>query len=449
MKYFHYILVTLMFVFVSSMAENIPWQNPQLNEINREPAHAHFIPFIKEKHALNQQKLPAEQRFQVNPEVERRVSLNGIWKFYYSKNNDGCPADFHKPAFNTKKWKDIQVPGSWELQNFDAPIYTDVAYPFPANPPYVPADYNPVGTYVREFTLPSGWENTDIFLDFEGVESAFYCWVNGELAGYSEDSRLPAHFNITKLVKKGRNKLAVKVYRFSDGSYFEGQDYWKYSGIERDVYLYARPKCRVKDFRLTAGLVNRYQDGDFNLEVRLSQPLPGATMEMKIMNEDNVVYQQKNTIKSASDTLFTKQQLFPDVHPWNAETPNLYKLVINTYDAQGKELESFVHPFGFRTVEMKNGMLLINGVAVLFKGVNRHEHDPHTGRTITVKSMIKDIELMKQFNINAVRTSHYPNRYEWYALCDEYGLYLVDEANIESHGMMSHKDKTLANYPGW
>ena len=449
MKHSLHTVLTLLFVCASAWGENVPWQNPQINEINREPAHAHFIPYTNEANALKQQALPAAQRFAVNPATERRISLDGTWKFLFSKNNEECPTDFYKMGYNTKRWKDIQVPGSWELQGFDSPIYTDVAYPFPANPPHVPTDYNPVGAYVREFTVPAHWKGMDIFLDFEGVESAFYCWVNGELAGYSEDSRLPAHFNITPFLKAGKNKLAVKVFRYSDGSYLEDQDYWKYSGIERDVYLYARPQSRVQDFKLVAGLTNGYKDGDFNLNITLHKPHPGGTVEVKVMDKGNVIYQHKKEITSATDTLFAQKHLFPAILPWNAETPNLYTLVVSTYDAQGKALESFTQPFGFRSVEMRNGMQLINGVAVLFKGVNRHEHDPHHGRTITVESMIKDIQLMKQFNLNAVRTCHYPNRYEWYALCNEYGLYLVDEANIESHGMQAHKDGTLANYPDW
>ena len=449
MKHSLHTVLTLLFVCASAWGENVPWQNPQINEINREPAHAHFIPYTNEANALKQQALPAAQRFAVNPATERRISLDGTWKFLFSKNNEECPTDFYKMGYNTKRWKDIQVPGSWELQGFDSPIYTDVAYPFPANPPHVPTDYNPVGAYVREFTVPAHWKGMDIFLDFEGVESAFYCWVNGELAGYSEDSRLPAHFNITPFLKAGKNKLAVKVFRYSDGSYLEDQDYWKYSGIERDVYLYARPQSRVQDFKLVAGLTNGYKDGDFNLDITLHKPHLGGIVEVKVMDKGNVIYQHKKEITSATDTLFAQKHLFPAILPWNAETPNLYTLVVSTYDAQGKALESFTQPFGFRSVEMRNGMQLINGVAVLFKGVNRHEHDPHHGRTITVESMIKDIQLMKQFNLNAVRTCHYPNRYEWYALCNEYGLYLVDEANIESHGMQAHKDGTLANNPDW
>lgn len=444
-----YTLLLSSLLCTGAFADNEPWQNPQVNEINREPMHAHFIPYTNEANALKQRALPADVRFDVNPSAERRISLDGTWRFLYSKNNELCPKDFHKPGFNTRKWSKIEVPGSWELQGFDAPIYTDTRYPFPANPPYVPTDYNPVGAYVREFTVPAGWEGMDIFLDFEGVESAYYVWVNGELAGYAEDSRLPSHFNVTRLLKKGSNRLAVKVFRYSDGSYLEGQDYWKYSGIERSVYLYARPQSRVKDFRMTAELVNGYKDGELKLDVTLHQPEAGETVAVKVMDGTNVLLEQKKSVASATDTLFSLQQLFTDARPWNAETPNTYTLVISNYDKQGKAKESFTHLFGFRTVEMKNGQQIINGHPVLFKGVNRHEHDPHKGRTVNVASMLQDIQLMKQHNLNGVRNCHYPNNYPWYELCTEFGLYMVSEANIESHGMEDHKDGTLANYPDW
>lgn len=449
-----YILLILTCLLASSPSKakeggKVPWQNPQVNAINREPMGAHFIPFKDEDKALKQLNLPVPECLKLNTKAERRISLNGTWKFLYSKNPDSCPEGFWKTGYNTRKWSNIQVPGSWELQGFDAPIYTDVSYPFPANPPYVPTDYNPVGAYVREFTIPEEWNEMDVFLDFEGVESAFYCWVNGELAGYSEDSRLPAHFNITSLLKKGNNKLAVKVFRFSDASYLEDQDYWKYSGIERNVFVYARPSVRIKDFKLVSELTNHYTDGNLNLDLYIANARVGQTVEVKVLDGTNVILNTKKSLNSVNDTLFSVNKVFPEVNPWNAETPYLYTLVVNTFDEKGDALESFAHPFGFRTVEMKNGMLLINNVPVLFKGVNRHEHDPHHGRTITVESMMYDIQLMKQFNINSVRNSHYPNCPEWYALCDRYGIYLIDEANIESHGMDHHKDGTLANYPEW
>lgn len=449
-KHFYISSFILSLTCASAWADNVPWQDARVNEINRESLEAHFLPFINEKAALDQQALPDVKRFEVNTATERRVSLNGTWKFLFSKNNEACPENFYKQGYSTRKWSNIEVPGSWEVQGFDAPIYTDTRYPFPPNPPYVPTDYNPVGAYVREFTVPQGWDGMDIFLDFEGVESAFYCWVNGEMVGYSEDSRLPAHFNVTKYLKKGKNRLALKVFRYSDGSYLEGQDYWKYSGIERDVYLYARPQSRVKDFKLTAEMVNAYKDGDLDLDVVLNKPQQGQRVEVKLLDAANQVFFSKDKqISGAADTLFTVEKFVKDALPWTAETPNLYTLVVNMFDAQGKPMESFAHPFGFRTVEMINGQQLINGVPVLFKGVNRHEHDPHKGRSIDVASMLEDIRLMKHFNINSVRNCHYPNHYQWYSLCDKYGLYLVDEANIESHGMMFHKDETLANYEDW
>lgn len=434
---------------IHAYGQEDPWQNAQINEINREPMYAHFIPYTNEKNAIQQRSLPVDIRYNVNPNTERRISLDGTWKFLYSRNNEACPNDFHKPGYNTRKWKTIQVPGSWELQGFDAPIYTDTRYPFPPNPPYVPTDYNPVGAYVRDFTIPNHWNGMDIFLNFEGVESAYYVWVNGELAGYAEDSRLSSQFNITKLLKKGKNRLAVKVFRYSDGSYLEGQDYWKYSGIERSVYVYARPQSRVKDFHLNAGLSNQYKDGKLQLDIMFHQPQIGGNMEVKIIDGNKTIYKDMKTFAHVNDTIYQINQLFKDIRSWNAETPNLYMLVVNTFDSKGNPLESFTHPFGFRSIEMKNGMQLINGKAVLFKGVNRHEHNPYTGRTITVSSMVKDIELMKQFNLNSIRNCHYPNNYAWYDLCTEYGMYLIDEANIESHGMDFHKDRTLANYPDW
>lgn len=449
-KHFYISSFILSLTCASAWADNVPWQDARVNEINRESLEAHFLPFINEKAALDQQALPDVKRFEVNTATERRVSLNGTWKFLFSKNNEACPENFYKQGYSTRKWSNIEVPGSWEVQGFDAPIYTDTRYPFPPNPPYVPTDYNPVGAYVREFTVPQGWDGMDIFLDFEGVESAFYCWVNGEMVGYSEDSRLPAHFNVTKYLKKGKNRLALKVFRYSDGSYLEGQDYWKYSGIERDVYLYARPQSRVKDFKLTAEMVNAYKDGDLDLDVVLNKPQQGQRVEVKLLDAANQVFFSKDKqISGAADTFFTVEKFVKDALPWTAETPNLYTLVVNMFDEQGKPMESFAHPFGFRTVEMINGQQLINGVPVLFKGVNRHEHDPHKGRSIDVASMLEDIRLMKHFNINSVRNCHYPNHYQWYSLCDKYGLYLVDEANIESHGMMFHKDETLANYEDW
>lgn len=430
------ILITSTLVF----AKNAPWEDPNVNQINRLPMVAHFTPYSNSQKAISD-----------HSQNDRMKSLDGVWKFRFSKNYQEAPQDFYKPGYSSKGWKNINVPGSWELQGFDAPIYTDVKYPFPANPPFVPKDYNPVGSYMHEFTIPSDWNGMDIILDFEGVESAFNCWINGEFVGYSEDSRLPASFDVTRLLKKGKNKLAVQVFRYSDGSYLEDQDYWKYSGIERDVYLIARPKSRVKDFEVKATLCDDYKDGLFDLTVKMEPAnlQPNSTVNIALYDNSKRVLDKNIAVKSANDTLITLAEVFPNVKKWSAETPDLYDLVITKKDPSGKETESFKQAIGFRTSEIRNGQLLVNGVPILIKGVNRHEHDPKTGRTITVQSMIDDIRLMKQFNINAVRCSHYPNRPEWYALCDKYGIYLVDEANIESHGMDFHPDGTLANNEEW
>ena len=438
-----YILLCAVMLGVFEMKAQITgneWENPLVNQINREKIHAHFIPYGNERDAIDRKK-----------DAATRLSLNGVWKFNYAKNPSQRPVKFYEGGYSTGKWHNIEVPGSWELQGFDAPIYTDVKYPFPPNPPYLPKDYNPVGSYVREFSVPQAWDGKDIILHFGGVESAFYCWVNGQFVGYSEDSRLPAEFDITKYLKKGKNKLAVEVYRYSDGSYLECQDYWRYSGIERDVWLIARPTSRIADFELTADLVNDFKDGDFNLDVTFDKRnlLPGTKVEVKLMDNGAVIYSEQAEVTSAADTLCHFETQLKDVRSWTAETPVLYTLIVNTLNKNGVVTESFAHRFGFRNVEMKNGQLQVNGEPILIKGVNRHEHDLHKGRSVTYEQMVQDIKLMKQFNLNAVRCSHYPNIEEWYDLCDEYGLYVVDEANIESHGMDYTEIGTLATTPEW
>lgn len=433
------VLLAIWIPMIGLAQSSLPeWQNPKINQINREEMHAHLVPYANIASALAGKEA-------------RRISLNGSWDFNYSKNPSSRPSDFYKLNYNLKGWKKIEVPGSWELQGFDCPIYTDVRYPFPANPPHLPTDYNPVGSYIREFTVPADWKNDDIILHFGGVESAFYCWINGEFVGYSEDSRLPAEFDITKYLRKGNNKIAVEVYRYSDGSYLENQDYWRYSGIERNVWLIARPKSRIKDFEIHAGLKNSYKDGNFSLALMLSKRgfAKGTAVAVEVSDPANkTIFKSKTTFKNVADTLKITRTV-EDVKPWTAETPNLYTLAISTIAPNGKVSEAFIQRFGFREVEMKNGMLLVNGVPIKIKGVNRHEHNPEKGRTITIESMVDDIRLMKRFNINAVRNSHYPNNPEWYDLCNKYGLYLVDEANIESHGMESLDMDSLTRHPDW
>lgn len=431
-------------------AASDPWQDATVTHINRMPMTAHYLPFTSENGALAQLKMDDARRFQLNTQNERRRSLDGVWKFKLVKNPSLALTDFFKTSYNVNDWQNINVPGSWELQGFDAPIYTDVTYPFKANPPFVPQDYNPVGHYVHEFTVPENWKGMDVIMDFEGVESAFYLWINGKMVGYSEDSRLPAHFNISKFLKKGKNRLAMKVFRFSDGSYLEDQDYWKYSGIERNVFIQARPKSRMNDYVLGNKLINQYKDGNFTLDVNMLNPQKGQKVEVKVLSATGKsLFKQNQSITSPADTLIHFGKLLKNVQPWSAESPYLYTLVINTTDRNGRVEESVAQPFGFRTIEMKNGQLLVNGVAITIKGVNRQEHNAVHGRTLSIGEMVKDVKMMKQFNINAVRTSHYPNYSEWYQLCDKYGLYMVGEANIECHGILDTEYKQLADREDW
>ena len=418
-------------------------EDPAVNGVNRLPANAYFEPTLGGR--------------------VMTASLDGVWKFRYSRNPDSRPADFMAEGYDCTGWSDIEVPGSWELQGFDSPIYTDTRYPFPADPPHVPHDYNPVGSYVTEFDsgrLPVSYGKLrgdyDIILRFGGVESAFGCWLNGKFIGYGEDSRLPSEFNVTSLLRKGRNRLAVEVYRYSDGSYLECQDFWRYSGIERDVTLVARPKRRIRDFEINATLDGSYTDGLFSLKVALENgngaKIRGRRVAVKLFDTDGVtpLYNTVLSARDEADTLLTCSCRIPSVKRWSAETPDLYTVVLTTLGGDGRETETITHRTGFRKAEMKYGRLLVNGVPVLIKGVNRHEHDMVRGRSISEEDMVRDITLMKQFNINAVRCSHYPDMERWYELCDEYGLYVVDEANIESHGMEDCETaQTLADWPGW
>jgi beta-galactosidase len=430
-------LLALFLVNGWTWAQQPNYMNPQINGKNRLPARAFFVPYASEQEALKKSN------------SSREKSLNGTWKFHWSKNPQLRPEEFYEMGFDCSSWNDIQVPGSWELQGFDAPIYTDVRYPFPANPPYVPEDYNPVGSYKTRFELPEGWRNLNVILHFRGVESAFHCWVNGHYVGYSEDSRLPAEFYISSFLKAGSNELAVEVYRYSDGSYLEDQDYWKYSGIERDVKLIARPKAAIRDFEILTSL--KGDGANLSLKIRPEdvQSFKGQRVQVKVLDGNAMLYQTVLSQSGAADSVFYLTSDFSPIKLWNAEEPYLYQLVVNTLNSSGKVIESFVHPFGFREVKIDQGVLTVNGKPITIRGVNRHEHMPATGRTITRESMLKDIELMKQFNINAVRCSHYPNMEEWYQLCDLYGIYLIDEANIESHGMEFHEAETLANMPEW
>ena len=387
------------------------------------------------------------------------MSLNGKWKFNWVKNPDNRPKDFYKPAFYTGGWADIDVPGNWERQGYGAAIYVNETYEFDdkmfhfkKNPPLVPYKENEVGSYRRTFTVPAGWEGRRVVLCCEGVISFYYIWVNGEFLGYNQGSKTAAEWDITDKLTNGENTIAIEVYRWSSGSYLECQDMWRLSGIERDVYLYSTPKQYIADYKVTSVLEKEhYKEGIFNLDVTVAGPASGiASIAYTLKDASNkAVLQGSQDIKSRglSNYITFGEQRIPDVKKWSAEYPNLYTLILELKDASGKTTEITGCEVGFRTSEIKDGRFCINGVPVLVKGVNRHEHS-QLGRTVSKELMEEDIKLMKQHNINTVRNSHYPAHPYWYQLCDRYGLYMIDEANIESHGM-GYGPASLAKDSTW
>ncbi len=368
-------------------------------------------------------------------------SLDGEWEFYWSPNPAVRPVDFFQPDFDTAEWGTIPVPSNWELEGHGIPIYVNDRYPFPKNPPHVPHDDNPVGSYRKTFTIPEGWEGKTIYLEFGAVKSAAYFWLNGKLLGYNQDSKTPVCFNITPFLKEGKNILAAEIYRYSDASYIECQDFWRISGMEREVFLRAADPLQIYDFFVKIDLDQHYQDGSLEVLIDLENHAPvlaKAELSYLLIDPDGQeICQNKISSEIASETSFSIKIKEPIADPkkWTAETPSLYQLILTLKDEAGKTLEVTGTKVGFRKLEIKNGQMLVNGVAITLRGVNRHEHDEITGHVVTEESMLLDIELMQKNNINAVRSSHYPNHRRWYKLCDQYGLYVVDEANIEAHGM--------------
>ena len=396
--------------------------------------------------------------------------LNGDWKFNWVDSPSKAPADFYKEGYDASDWKTIKVPANWELNGYGTPIYVNVDNEFrPNEPPFAPTVDNPVGCYLTEFDIPETWKDRLTFINFGAVKSAYYVWVNGQFVGYTEDAKTNAEFNLTPCVKVGKNTLAVKVYRFSNGSYFECQDFWRLSGIERDVVVYSKPTINVYDYEIHAGLDKNYQNGTFSIKVKLQSntnkiqknsslivgayegeetqgfpekilfTLTKALNEMNFVQADDGYYYADAEMSVDSDEI-------GEVQPWSADSPNLYQLRISLMDKKARTIEKLTSSFGFRTSEIKNGKLLINGQYILIKGVNRHEHDPYTGHVISRESMEHDIALMKKMNINTVRTCHYPDDPYWYELCDKYGLYVWDEANCESHAQ-GYGEKSLAKDP--
>lgn len=432
---------------VSQAAEPLrDWENPEVTGINKEAPRATRFWYADADTALAAD--PARSPY--------CQSLNGQWRFHWVAKPADRPQEFFKTDFDDAAWKTIPVPSNMELHGYGIPIYTNIPYPWgQPNPPFVPADNNSVGSYRTRFTLPDTWQGRQTLIRFDGVSSAFYLWVNGQMVGFSEDSRTSAEFNITKYVKPGENLLAVEVYRWSDGAYLEDQDFWRLSGIFRDVAILSTADLDVRDFWARPELDSQYRDAELKINVKVRNFTAGAkdfAVEAVLLDEGkkNLVepITQSGKVDANGEASLDLAMNVASPKKWSAETPSLYPLVLTLKDAAGKVIQVVSSNVGFRKVEIKDGELLVNGRAVLLKGVNRHEHDPDLGHAIRPESMVKDILLMKQNNVNAVRTCHYPNQPIWYDLCDRYGLYLIDEANIESHGM-GYEEKSLAKKPEW
>lgn len=427
----------MIFVFglsVSAIAQKEEWLDPNVNEINRAPMHADFFAYENEDGALKGTK----------ERSANFMTLNGYWKFSWVKDADQRPLDFFRSDYNDKGWGRISVPGIWEVNGFGDPLYTNIPYPwsnqFANNPPIVPTENNHVGSYRKEIFVPDSWKGKEIVAHFGSVTSNMYLWVNGQFVGYSEDSKMEAEFDLTRYLKPGtRNLVAFQVFRWCDGSYLEDQDFWRLSGVGRDCYLYARNKKHVADIRVNTELDASYKDAQLHIAVNVQG---GGNAVMKLLDEKGGVAGTAEVQGAGAHTIAIDVR---DPLKWTAETPVLYTLVTTLKD-NGKMLEVIPVKVGFRKVEIKNAQLLVNGKPVLIKGVNRHEMDPDNGYYLTPERMLQDIRIMKENNINAVRTCHYPDNNLWYDLCDKYGLYMVAEANLESHGM-GYGEKTLAKNP--
>jgi beta-galactosidase len=446
-----FVLFTLLCNLSFAQQSNNDWENPQLVDQHKEQPHATFMLFN------NADDVKADE-YSRSPWYQ---SLNGTWKFVYVDRYADRVQDFYRADLNDSAWNNLSVPSNWERKGFGIPIYTNITYPHPRNPPFI-GENNPVGTYRKQFTVPDTWDGREVLLHFGSITGCAFVYVNGQKAGITKASKSPAEFNITPYLRKGNNLLAVQVFRWHDGSYLEDQDFWRLSGIERDVFLYALPKLSVWDFFIKSDLDATYTNGLFSAAVSVRRfagnQVQAATLLVEVMDKNGkAVFSKQQAVTVGADSIQTVTVAGTVKKPllWSAEQPNLYHCIITLKDKQGNLLGVTGARTGFRKVEIKNARLLVNGKYVLVHGVNRHEHDDVEGHVPLRQVMIKDIQLMKQFNINAVRTSHYPNDPLWYKLCDEYGLYLVDEANIETHGMGAEwqgwfdKTKHPAYLPQW
>ena len=420
---------------LATMAQHDEWKNPEINAVNRAPMHTNYFAYSSSEEAAKADK----------ENSSNFMTLNGIWKFNWVKNADARPTDFYRTDYNDKGWGQMKVPGVWEMNGYGDPIYVNVGYAWRSqyknNPPYVPIENNHVGSYRKEIIIPAEWSGKEIFAHFGSVTSNMYLWVNGKYVGYSEDSKLEAEFNLTKYLKPGKNLIAFQVFRWCDGTYLEDQDFFRYSGVGRNCYLYSRNKKYIQDIRVTPDLDSNYTNGTLNVALNLNG---SGTVELNLTDPAG------KSVATAQVNGNGQKSVVMDVsnpEKWTAEAPNLYTLTA-TLKNGSNTLEVIPVKVGFRKIELKGGQILVNGQPVLFKGADRHEMDPDGGYVVSRERMLQDILRMKQLNINAVRTCHYPDDNLWYDLCDQYGIYVVAEANIESHGMGYGKE-TLAKNPSY
>jgi beta-galactosidase len=424
-----------------------PWENHQVFAINKETAHTTLFPFNTKHAALINDKAQSSNY----------LLLNGLWKFNWQRSPNDKPAGFEKRGFNDSTWSHIPVPGNWEIEGFGYPIYLDERFPFTTTWPDVPKDYNPIGSYRKPFTLPKAWKNKQVFLHVGAAKSSLDVWLNGKKVGFSQGSKTPAEFDITEFLQDKDNLLALQIRRWTDASYLESQDMLRISGIERDVYLYATPKQHIFDFHAKPTLNKDFTTGKLSVDITLknyANSKINKTVELQLLDPKNdmdllINKQTKVNLNANGSVELSLEGAINTPALWSAETPNLYTLLVNLKDANGNIIESVRNDIGFRHLEVINSQLTINGKAITIRGVDRHETDPKRGHVVSKASMEKDIKLMKAFNINAVRSSHYPNNPYWYELTDKYGLYVIDEANIESHPLAIDKKTQIGNEISW
>lgn len=416
------------------------WKNEKIVQINREPMHTTYFVYADPVDALKG-----------NGNYADFISLNGKLKFFWAENYSGLPQGYMSENFDDSRWNDFQIPATWEVNGYGYPVYVNIGYEFShlmkPNPPQVPENYNPAAVYRKIVDIPQSFDNKDVFIHFGAVKSNLSLWVNGKFVGYSEDSKLPSEFNISKFIKSGKNLIVFEVNRWCDGSYLECQDMWRVSGVHRDSYIFARNKSHIRDFTITTDLDDNYKDAVLAYSLEIVNPLPQSKLTAELFDPNGkLIFSDYYPVVNEHNTF---KNVVTDPLKWTAETPNLYTLIFMLKDPQGKPIEIIPQKVGFREIQIINGKLLVNGKAILVKGVNRHEIDPATGLYLSHERMEQDVRQAKQFNINAIRTCHYPNDEYFYELCDKYGIYVIDEANVESHGMGYDIGKTLANKPSW